>query len=651
MRRKRSPGNRAVRLLAVVLAAFLSVSAPAAVLGAEETGQEAVQEPAGQSQGAEEKQNEQPAVTTEGVSETKTEEPEVTTENVTEGTTEAAPAVTTEGQSEGTTESAPQITTEGESEGTTEGQSEVTTEGPSEIITEGGSEGTTEETPGEEVSEATTEVTDASMTASAQEEAYAGDWVKSGKKWRFLLPDGAYARNRFVTVDGEIYYLDAKGYMKTGWITVGKRKYYARGSGAIQRGWKDFRVTEKINGKNQKVTRYYYFGPATGVMNTGWRTIGGKYYYFTSDGKNQKSTGWKKISGKWYYMQKDDDGHICAAVGWKQVKDSKKVLRWYYLEPSKELHGRMKTGWFTEEGKTYYFNSSGASVKAVQTINKKKYLFINEDGRGVLATGSGPTVIDGRTYYFGSGNALRTGWITENGKTYYYWSHMATGWKKISGSWYYFNGDGERQTGWLTLSGKTYYLQPGKNGAMVTGWKTIGGARYYFKGGGAMAVNTVVDGMKLGADGKMTGPAPDAMDRKAQGYSSSTRYLILVNRSTHKVSVYQGSKGKWTRVKRWSCGDGARATPTPEGTFKVGIKLKYFDTAANNRCWYATQFWGDYLFHSILYVKSGSPSKVRGSTSSQLGRAVSHGCVRLTLDNAKWIYNNIPSGTKVVVYH
>ena len=34
----------------------------------------------------------------------------------------------------------------------------------------------------------------------------------------------------------------------------------------------------------------------------------------------------------------------------------------------------------------------------------------------------------------------------------------------------------------------------------------------------------------------------------------------------------------------------------------------------------------------------------------RVGIALSHGCVRLKIENAKWIYDNIPSRTTVVVY-
>jgi lipoprotein-anchoring transpeptidase ErfK/SrfK len=36
--------------------------------------------------------------------------------------------------------------------------------------------------------------------------------------------------------------------------------------------------------------------------------------------------------------------------------------------------------------------------------------------------------------------------------------------------------------------------------------------------------------------------------------------------------------------------------------------------------------------------------------NSSLGSNISHGCVRLKTSNAKWVYDNVSSGTTVVVY-
>ena len=61
--------------------------------------------------------------------------------------------------------------------------------------------------------------------------------------------------------------------------------------------------------------------------------------------------------------------------------------------------------------------------------------------------------------------------------------------------------------------------------------------------------------------------------------------------------------------------------------------------------YYFTQFYGDYLFHSVLYYQNSNRVM-----DGRLGINASHGCVRLAIENAKWIYDTIPRGTKVVTY-
>lgn len=141
-------------------------------------------------------------------------------------------------------------------------------------------------------------------------------------------------------------------------------------------------------------------------------------------------------------------------------------------------------------------------------------------------------------------------------------------------------------------------------------------------------------------------PAPiDAMSQNAQGRTSATSWLIMTDTSKCQVGVYSGSYGHWNRVFLWSCGPGKASTPTVKGEFKVYGRGRSFGSRTYT-CWYYTQFCGNYLFHSVLY-EHGSMTRIQ---DGRLGKPVSHGCVRLDINNAKWLYDNIPNGTKVVIY-
>ena len=122
----------------------------------------------------------------------------------------------------------------------------------------------------------------------------------------------------------------------------------------------------------------------------------------------------------------------------------------------------------------------------------------------------------------------------------------------------------------------------------------------------------------------------DAMQTLADSYASNTSYLLLVNGATHKVGVFSGPQGNWNMLAYWDCSDGKKSTPTVRGEFTVGSKGSYFDSG-DARCYYYTQFYGNYLFHSVLY------NKYNGNLADgRLGMGLSHGCVRLQIDNAKW---------------
>ena len=127
-----------------------------------------------------------------------------------------------------------------------------------------------------------------------------------------------------------------------------------------------------------------------------------------------------------------------------------------------------------------------------------------------------------------------------------------------------------------------------------------------------------------------------------KNFTSSTDYFIWVDVVHQKVNIFSGANKNWRLVKSMVCSSGKARTPTVKGNFTVGSKGSYFIADSGARCKYYTQINGNYLFHSVLYDNKGNYI-----IDNTLGVAVSHGCVRLALINAKFIYDNIPAGTAI----
>lgn len=134
-----------------------------------------------------------------------------------------------------------------------------------------------------------------------------------------------------------------------------------------------------------------------------------------------------------------------------------------------------------------------------------------------------------------------------------------------------------------------------------------------------------------------------AMYNRAQWYNSNTEWLILTDTVGCRTGIFRGSRGNWRLWSFWQCAPGKIGSPTVLGEFSVYGKGLSFGHGYT--CWYYTQFYGDYLFHSQpCYTGTFN---VMDHT---MGHRASAGCIRLTTDHAKWIYDNIPYGTKVVNY-
>ncbi len=123
---------------------------------------------------------------------------------------------------------------------------------------------------------------------------------------------------------------------------------------------------------------------------------------------------------------------------------------------------------------------------------------------------------------------------------------------------------------------------------------------------------------------------------------SSTGYLLITSTQNKFTYIYE-YKNEWELEYKWSCTVGKPSTPTIKGVFSVGKKYEAIgnDTSSAK---YAINIVEDYYYHSIIYDPQGFNIK-----DDRLGVAISHGCIRLATSSAKWIYENIPEGTPIII--
>ena len=136
----------------------------------------------------------------------------------------------------------------------------------------------------------------------------------------------------------------------------------------------------------------------------------------------------------------------------------------------------------------------------------------------------------------------------------------------------------------------------------------------------------------------------------AKGYYSNTNYLVWISTAAQHVNIFQGSKGNWKLIRSCLCGTGAPSTPTPITPAGVYWQITYKNAAGWTTSTYTCKpvvgfYGGGYAFHSRLYYPNSSTLK-----DPSIGYPISHGCIRMYDADIQYIYNNLPVGTRVVVY-
>lgn len=121
-------------------------------------------------------------------------------------------------------------------------------------------------------------------------------------------------------------------------------------------------------------------------------------------------------------------------------------------------------------------------------------------------------------------------------------------------------------------------------------------------------------------------------------------YTIDIDLVNQVITVYQTATG--SIVLQSLCTTGDAENPTGSGKFPLGQMKERFGyfVAYGQYAQYWTQVVRGIYIHSVMYDSKKLSSMSRAAYNN-LGKNVSHGCVRVLPHVAQWIYYNCPPGT------
>ena len=301
-----------------------------------------------------------------------------------------------------------------------------------------------------------------------------------------IIHDDDTSKNGICPGDGSKYYYVDGVKVGEGLICVDGTFYYARTSnGEIVRD-RDYWI-EKTNGYPIEARTYHFDADGKMVID-GFVDINGGTYYFV---KGECAKGLTKIGEDYYFFNAASGMMYKDANMWVPAND-------YGVEPGMhyfDADGKMfvpdtvngKRAIVAENGKLYFTIDGVKMVNGLYELDGA-YYFARYDGT-LVTNGSAyveTTELSGNGWYgFGAdGKLIKTGFVTGNGKTYYYADGVrAKGLTKIGEDYYFFNaGSGMMyKDANMWVPANSYGVEPGM---------------HYFDADGKMFVPDTVNGKR-----------------------------------------------------------------------------------------------------------------------------------------------------------
>lgn len=365
--------------------------------------------------------------------------------------------------------------------------------------------------------------------------------------------------------------------------------------------------------------------------------------------------------------------------------------------------GRVQTGWQAHEGNWYYFDAKGDPLKGQQRVyadNKethsaedKRHYYYFDDATGIATKGWKYIKSQDKWVYYDLNtsqmqynqqnvrfNVNNSNWSSQakDGDYHWYLFDQHTGaalnkWNYIGSQdkWVYYDDvmrwmlygehflhDNNQGTG-----SRYWYYFDDHTGATTYGYKRIerqGKTVYYARGSGKMAHEWAnADGKMIYFD-KYTGKkitesqAAYSAWLRIRNNRSATNFYATIDNSNYRAVFFTRVDGQWAPVKDFLCAVGnPRLGSTFRGYSRILSKGRVMGWDPYEYFW--TEFFNNgadptgegQRFHSILYTGRRDPDNPGPVYEDGRGAKSSHGCVRVALHEARWIYDNVPIGSAV----
>lgn len=139
-------------------------------------------------------------------------------------------------------------------------------------------------------------------------------------------------------------------------------------------------------------------------------------------------------------------------------------------------------------------------------------------------------------------------------------------------------------------------------------------------------------------------------DEEEQEQAIDYPYYIKINYQANVLNIYtKDENGEYTvPYTAMLCSTG-KATPR-SGVYSIIYKYRWLEMLGGVYSQYCNQVVGNILIHSVPYLRCYDNGSLEYWEYDKLGTSASAGCIRLTVKNAKWIYENCPKGTPIEFY-